>query len=125
MPEMSDAFPAHMARVHRQPARTHARAPPCLNLHALGEQWIGEVSDVDVVQTPQEESLDGDQLVFKAHIRGWETDVRQTRCQFLLEKSDHNLSRALLKPEWKDVLLIPQHWYPAQTPKYETSGKNM
>ena len=63
-----------------------------------------------------------DQLVFKAHIRGWETDVRQTRCQFLLEKSDHNLSRALLRPEWKDVLLIPQHWYPAHTPKYETKG---
>ena len=116
---MSDAFPAHMARVHRQPARIHARAPPCLNLHALGEQWIGEVSDVDVVQTPQEDSHDGDQLIFKAHIRGWETDVRRTRCQFLMEKSDHILRRALLTPEWKDVLLIPQHWYPAQTPKYE------
>ena len=113
----------HMA--HKCPSNhtrsKKARAPPCLNLHALGEQWIGEVSNVDVVQTPQEDSHDGDQLVFKGHIRGWEADVRQTRCQFLLEKSDHNLSRALLRPEWKDVL-IPQHWNPAHTPKYETKG---
>jgi hypothetical protein len=90
----------HMA--HKCPSNhtrsKKTRAPPCLNLHALGEQWIGEVSNVDVVQTPQEDSHDGHQLVFKAHIRGWEADVRQTRCQFLLEKSDHNLSRALLRP---------------------------
>ena len=120
-PRCQTPFP-HMARVHRQPARTHACAPPCLNLHALGEQWIGEVSDVDVVQTPQEDSHEGDQLIFKAHVRGWETDVRRTRCQFLMEKSDHILRQALLRPVWKDVLLIPQHWYPAHSPKYETKG---
>jgi len=27
------------------------------------------------VQSPQEDSHEGDQLIFKAHIRGWETDV--------------------------------------------------
>ena len=35
---------------------------------ALGEQWIGEVSDVDIVQTPQEDSHEGDQLIFKASV---------------------------------------------------------
>ena len=64
-----------MNPVHRQQVRAHACAPPCLNLHALGEQWIGEVSDVNIVQSPQEDSHEGDQLIFKAHIRGWETDV--------------------------------------------------
>ena len=77
---------------------------------------------MDVVQTPQEESLDGDQLVFKAHIRGWETDVRRTRCQYLKGKSDLALRQALLKPEWKDILLIPESWYPAESPKFETAG---
>ncbi len=80
------------------------------------------MSDVDVVQTRQEDSHEGDQLIFKAHIRGWETDVWRTRCQFLMEKSDHILRQALLRPQWKDVLLIQQHWYPAQTPKFETKG---
>jgi hypothetical protein len=68
-----------MAQVHRQQVRTHARAPPCLNLHALEEQWIGEVSDVGIVQTPQEDSHEGDLLIFKAHIRGWETGTLRTR----------------------------------------------
>ena len=77
-----------MNPVHRQQVRAHACAPPCLNLHALGEQWIGEVSDVDIVQSPQEDNHEGDQLIFKAHIRGWETDVRQARCQYLKGKSD-------------------------------------
>ena len=37
------------------------------DLHALG----GEVSDsVNIVQSPQEDSHEGDQLIFKAHIRG-------------------------------------------------------
>jgi hypothetical protein len=39
-----------------------------------------------------------------------------------MEKSDHILRQALLRPVWKDVLLIPQHWYPAHSPKYETKG---
>jgi hypothetical protein len=81
-----------------------------------------EVSDVDIVQTPQEDSHEGDQLIFKAHIRGWETDVRQIRCQFLREKSDHVLRQALLRPERKDILLIPKQWYPADSPKFETEG---
>jgi len=120
-PRCQTPFP-HMTPVHRQQVRTHARAPPCLNLHALGEQWIGEVSDVDIVQTPQEDSHEGDQLIFKAHIRGWETDVRRIRCQSLRGKSDLALRQALLRPGWKDILLIPQHWYPADSPKFETKG---
>jgi rubrerythrin len=64
-PRCQTPFP-HMTPVHRQQVRTHAYAPPCLNLHALGDQWIGEVSDVDIVQNPQEDSHEGDQLIFKA-----------------------------------------------------------
>ena len=120
-PRCRTPFP-HMNPVHRQQALAHACAPPCLNLHALGEQWIGEVSDVDIVQSPQEDSHEGDQLIFKAHIRGWETDVRQTRCQYLKGKSDLALRQALLRPRWKDILLIPQIWYPADSPKFETAG---
>ena len=59
---------------------------------------------------------------FKAHIRGWETDVRQTRCQYLKGKSDLALRQALLRPGWKDILLIPRNWYPADSPKFETAG---
>jgi hypothetical protein len=40
----------------------------------------------------------------------------------LLVKTDHNLRKALLSTPWKDVLLVPQGWYPEHTPKYETKG---
>jgi hypothetical protein len=120
-PRCQTPFP-HMTPVHRQQVRTHAYATPCLNLHALGEQWIGEVSDVDIVQNPPEDSHEGDQLIFKAHIRGWETEARQIRCQSLKGKSDLALRQALLRPRWKDILLIPQHWYPTDSPKFETEG---
>ena len=56
-------------------AHSHARTTQCLNVHALGEQWIEEVTDVEIVQTPQEECLEGEHLKFKAHIRGWKTEI--------------------------------------------------
>jgi hypothetical protein len=105
-----------------QPAHNHARTTQCLNLHALGEQWIEEVTDVDIVQTPPEECLEGEHLKFKAHIRGWKARTRKERCQDLLVKADHNLRQALLRPLWKDVLLIPRDWYPEHQPRYETKG---
>jgi hypothetical protein len=40
----------------------------------------------------------------------------------LLQKPDHNLRKALLNATWKDILLVPQAWYPDHTPKYETQG---
>ena len=88
----------------------------------LGEQWIEEVTDVEIVQTPQEECLEGEHLKFEAHIRGWKTETRKERCQQPLDKSDYNLRQALLRPLWKDILLIPQAWYPEHKPKYETQG---
>ncbi len=70
--------------------------------------WIEKVTDAEIVKTPQEECLEGEHLKFKAHVRGWETETRKERCQQLLEKSDYNLRRALLRPLWKDILLISQ-----------------
>ena len=103
---------------HSNPNRR--RGPQCLNIHALGEQWIEEVTDVEVVQTSQEECLEAEHLKFKAHIRGWKTEIRKERCQQLLDKEDYNLRRALLRPLWKVVLLISQAWYPEHKPRYET-----
>jgi hypothetical protein len=105
---------------HSNPNRR--RGPQCLNIHALGEQWIEEVTDVEVVQTSQEECLEAEHLKFKAHIRGWKTEIRKERCRQLLDKNDNNLRRALLRPLWKDVLLIPQALYPEHKPRYETQG---
>ena len=68
----------------------------CLNLHALGEQWIEEVTDVDFVRTNTEGLLEGEHLKFEAHIRGWKAGTRERRCQHLLQKPDHNLRKALL-----------------------------
>ena len=93
---------------HPQQAHSCAYTTQCLNIHALGEQWIEEVTDVEVVQTSQEECLEGEHLKFKAHIRGWKTEIRKERCQQFLDKNDYNLRRALLRPLWKDVLLMPQ-----------------
>jgi hypothetical protein len=48
--------------------------------------------------------------------------TRESLCQNLLAKSEHNLWKALLSAPWKDILLVPQAWYPNHTPKYETPG---
>jgi hypothetical protein len=107
---------------HQQQAHSRARTTQCLNIHALGDQWIEEVTDVEIVQTPQEECLEREHLKFKTHIQGGETETRKERCQQLLDKSDYNLRRALLRPLWKDILLIPKAWCPEHKPKYETQG---
>jgi hypothetical protein len=78
-----------------------------LNLHALGEQWIEEVTDVDIVRTTLEDCLEGKHLKFKAHIRGWKTMTRERRCQSLLAKTEYNLRKALLSAQWKDILRVP------------------
>jgi hypothetical protein len=104
---------------HQQQAHSRARTTQFLNIHALGEQWIEEVTYVEIVQTPKEE---GEHFKFKAHIQGWKTETRKERCQQLLDKSDYNLRRVLLRPVWKDILLVSQAWYPEDKPKYETQG---
>jgi len=115
-----EPFP-QVPHAHQQQAHSRACTKQCLNIHALGEQWIEEVTDVEEVQTLQEECLE-EKLKFKAHIRGWKTEVRKERCQQLLDKNGYNLRRALLRPLWKDVLLIPRDWYPEHQPRYETPG---
>ena len=77
------------------------------------------VTDVEIVQTTSEECLEGEHLKFKAHIRGWKTASREKRCQSLLAKTKRTLRKALLSTLWKDVLLVPQAWYPEYTPKRE------
>jgi len=95
----------------------------CLNLHNLGEQWIEEVTGVDFVPTSMEDCPEGEHLRFKAHVRGWKTEARERRCQRLLGMTaEHQLRKALLEVQWKDIMLVPQAWYPAHTPKYETKG---
>ena len=107
---------------HQHSDSSSSFGAPCLNLHALGEQWIEEVTDVDFVRTNTEGHLEGEHLKFKAHIRGWKAGTRERRCQHLLQKSNHNLRKALLNATWKDILLVPQAWYPDHTPKYQTQG---
>ena len=77
---------------------------------------------MDIVRTTPEECLEGEHLKFKAHIQGWKSGTRERRCQSLLEKTEHNLRKALLSTPWKDVLLVPQAWYLEYTPKYEAKG---
>jgi hypothetical protein len=120
-PWCMEPFP-QMPNGHQHPEHNNSIGTQCLNLHALGEQWIEGVTDVDIVQTTPEECLEGEHLKFKAHIRGWKTMTRKGRCQNLLTKADHNLRQALLSAQWKDVLLVPQEWYPEHTPRYETKG---
>jgi len=98
-PWCMEPFPL-VSHGHQQQAHSRARTTQCLNIHALGEQWIEEVTDVEIVQTLQEECLEGEHLKFKAHIRGWKTETRKEQCQQLLDKNDCNLRRALLRPLW-------------------------
>jgi hypothetical protein len=47
-------------------------------------------------------------------------EAKKSRCDKLLTKPDCNLRKELL--DQKDVLLIPQEWYPEYTPLDETPG---
>ena len=85
-----------MPNGHRHSEQNNSLGTQCLNLHALGEQWIEKVTDVDTVRTTPEECLEGEHLKFKAHIRGWKAVTRERRCQSLLAKTEHNLWKALL-----------------------------
>ena len=94
---------------HQYTGQSQSPRTNCLNLYALGEQWIEEVTEVDFVATSLQGSPEGEHLKFKAHVRGWRTEARERRCQSLLGiKAKHNLRRALLGAQWKDVLLVPQ-----------------
>jgi hypothetical protein len=75
----------------------------CLNIQALGEQWIEKVTEARVSGRAQKE---GEHLEFRAHIKGWEMGAKKRRCNTLLQKSDCNLRDELLKQRQKDVLLI-------------------
>jgi hypothetical protein len=55
---------------HQQSEPNRSLEAQCLNLHALGEQWIEEVTDVDMVRATTQEYLEGKHLKFKTHIRG-------------------------------------------------------
>ena len=113
MPVVYGAFSASTPRTYT--AGTQSRLHDAMSQYPCpGGHWIEEVTDVEIVQTPQEECLEGEHLRFKAHVRGWKPEIRKERCQQLLGKNDYNLRRALLRPLWKDVLLIPQAWYPAR-----------
>ena len=96
-----------MPNGHRHSEPNSSLGTQCLNLHALGEQWIEEVTDVDIVRTTLEDCLEGKHLKFKAHIPGWKTMTRERRCQSLLAKTEYNLRKALLSAPWKDILRVP------------------
>jgi hypothetical protein len=122
MSDVSKPFP----QIPSEDQHTRQRQFPrtrCLNLHTLGEQWIEEVTGVDFVPQSMGDCPEGEHLRFKAHVRGWKTEAREKRCQRLLGMTaEHHLRKALLDAQWKDILLVPQAWYPAHTPKYETEG---
>ena len=87
---------------HQHSGRSQSLGTECLNLHALGEQWIEEVMEVDVVRTIPEGCPEGEHLKFKTHIRGWKAETRERRCQSLLRKTEHSLRNALLSAPWKE-----------------------
>ncbi len=69
MPVVLGAVPDNAPRASTTGTQPHAY-DTMSQPHALGEQWIEEVTDVDIVQTPPEECLEGEHLKFKADIRG-------------------------------------------------------
>jgi hypothetical protein len=55
-PRCMEPFP-QVPHGHTQPAHSHVYTTQCLNIHALGEQWIEEVTDVEVAQTSRRSTL--------------------------------------------------------------------
>ena len=47
---------------HQQSDSNRSLGAQCLNLHALGEQWIEKVTDVGMVRTTTQEYLEGKHL---------------------------------------------------------------
>jgi hypothetical protein len=94
--------------------------PRCLNVHALGEEWIANVTSARKANGSPDR---GENLQFLAHVKGWRTIEKAERCALLLRKTDHNLRTALLSGPVRDFLLIPHEWYPDDTPpKFESPG---
>jgi hypothetical protein len=85
----------------------------CINLHLLGKQWIEEVTDARKSSRIQKE---GENLEFRARIRGWAEKSKRIRCNYLLQKSESKLRAELLEERQKDILLIPRKWYPEDMP---------
>ena len=52
---------------HRHPEQNNSLGTQCLNLHALLEQWIGEVTDAEIVQTTPEDLQDTPPGVYTQH----------------------------------------------------------
>ena len=91
-----------------------------LNVHALGDNWIEKVIGA---RQPEESDATPEDLQFLALVRGWETATRQVRCKTLLDiESDRKLQQDLIRGQHRDVLFIPQTWYPASATKFETNG---
>ena len=91
-----------------------------LNIHALGDNWIEKVIGA---RQPEESDATPEDLQFLALVRGWETATRQVRCKTLLDiESDRKLQQDLIRGQHRDVLFIPQTWYPASATKFETNG---
>ena len=102
-----------------QVSNARAKRANCVNMHTLGNQWIGKVTDVREADEHDDRTMD---LRFKAHVRGWDDITRQSRCQTLLNlKSDSSLRKALLSDQHREILLIPAEWY-EDAPKFETPG---
>jgi hypothetical protein len=54
------------------------------------------------------------------HVCWTPTCAPRPRSSYLM--GDRRKIRALLDAQWKDVLLVPQAWYPEHLPKYEAKG---
>jgi hypothetical protein len=91
----------------------------CINLHLLGKKWIEEVTDARKSSRSQKE---GENLEFRARIRGWAEKSKRIRCTYLLQKSESRLRAELLEARQKDMLLIPRTWYPEDMPIDSTPG---
>jgi hypothetical protein len=76
----------------------------CSNLHLLGKQWIEEVTDARKSSRSQKE---GENIDFRARIRGWAEKSERIRCNYLLQKPESKLRAELPEERQKDFLLIP------------------
>ena len=86
----------------------------CLNLHALGEQWIERTWTS--CEQPRRSTSRVNTSNSKPTSGAGRQGLGRGGVRTCWQKPKHNLRKALLNAPWKDILLVPQAWYPDHTP---------
>jgi hypothetical protein len=99
---------------YKKGQRNTAAQPMSLNLHAVGEHFVGSITGIEEIPVvdpalSEEEEQPLTDIRFRVSVRGWNNKDHQSRTQTLLEKEDKRMT-TLLRDD-KDIILLSRDWW--------------